>query len=291
MSPFGGLGVAVGTVFPSRAAVRNAGLHRHLMRGIAGRAEEGADAIVMSGGYDDIDRGDEIIYTGEGGLDQNGKNIADQDLTGGNAALVTSQLDGLPVRVIRGSELHSPFAPESGYRYDGLFYVEDHWHDRPVEHGYLRYRYRLVRASDDGATLLALPDPPPDAPPRVPTTVQRLVRSTEVANAVKAIHQHRCQICGAHIDLGNGRSYSEAAHIRPLGLPHNGPDSSTNVLCLCPNDHVRFDYGALFITDQGEVMDAATGEMTGQLRTHPAHQIGAEHLAYHRTHWAGASRS
>src|SRR3954453_8518269 len=110
---FGNLGVSVGTVYPKRAAVRAAGLHRHLMRGIAGRPDEGADAIVMSGGYDDIDRGDEIVYTGEGGLDGNGNNVADQELTGGNAALVTSQLEGLPVRVIRGSELQSDFAPST----------------------------------------------------------------------------------------------------------------------------------------------------------------------------------
>jgi hypothetical protein len=164
---FGNLGVSVGTVYPKRAAVRAAGLHRHLMRGIAGRPDEGADAIVMSGGYDDIDRGDEIVYTGEGGLDENGKNVGDQELTRGNAALVTSQLEGLPVRVIRGSELQSAFAPSTGYQYDGLFYVEDHWHERPPEHGFLRYRYRLVRASDDAETLVPPPPPPPDALPRV----------------------------------------------------------------------------------------------------------------------------
>jgi hypothetical protein len=24
-----------------------------------------------------------------------------------------------------------------------------------------------------------------------------------------------------------------------VGRPHNGPDTADNVLCLCPNDHVR----------------------------------------------------
>lgn len=141
---------------------------------------------------------------------------------------MTSQFDGLPVRVIRGWELESPFSPPSGYRYDGLFYVADHWHDRPSQHGFLRYRYRLVRASDDGETVVVLPEPPPDAPPRVATTIQRLVRSTEVAKAVKALHDHRCQICGTRLELASGRAYSEAAHIRPLGMQHNGPDSPAN---------------------------------------------------------------
>jgi hypothetical protein len=34
----------------------------------------------------------------------------------------------------------------------------------------------------------------------------------------------------------------EAAHIRPLGAPHNGPDTWDNTLCLCPNHHVPFDH-------------------------------------------------
>lgn len=38
--------------------------------------------------------------------------------------------------------------------------------------------------------------------------------------------------------------YAEAAHIRALGSPHNGPDVIENVLCLCPNHHVLFDNGA-----------------------------------------------
>ncbi len=50
---------------------------------ISGSGSDGADSIVVSGGYeDDIDAGDEIIYTGHGGNDpQTGKQIADQTLT------------------------------------------------------------------------------------------------------------------------------------------------------------------------------------------------------------------
>ncbi|WP_406603762.1 HNH endonuclease [Neolewinella aquimaris] len=27
----------------------------------------------------------------------------------------------------------------------------------------------------------------------------------------------------------------------PLGAPHNGPEDLSNLLCLCPNYHVKFD--------------------------------------------------
>src|SRR2546421_525817 len=82
---------------------------------------DGAESVVISGGYeDDEDHGDLIIYTGHGGKDPNtGRQIADQSLDApGNAALVTSSLTGVPVRVIRGRNRDSSFAPTSGYRYD-----------------------------------------------------------------------------------------------------------------------------------------------------------------------------
>jgi predicted restriction endonuclease len=31
----------------------------------------------------------------------------------------------------------------------------------------------------------------------------------------------------------------------PLGSPHSGPDVRENILCVCPNDHVLLDYGAI----------------------------------------------
>jgi putative restriction endonuclease len=51
----------------------------------------------MSGGYtDDVDLGDEIIYTGQGGREQGSQTQRfDQPMTLGNAALVTSHTEGL----------------------------------------------------------------------------------------------------------------------------------------------------------------------------------------------------
>jgi putative restriction endonuclease len=102
-------GVLVGSAFPNRSALAAARIHRPLMKGISGGEKEGADSIVLSGGYeDDEDEGNQIIYTGEGGRDpKTGKQIADQTLTGGNLALAVSQIHGLPVRVTRGAG-HSP---------------------------------------------------------------------------------------------------------------------------------------------------------------------------------------
>jgi putative restriction endonuclease len=63
-------GVPPGRAFDSRRALSDAGVHRPLQAGISGAGSEGADFIVVSGGYeDDEDYGDELVYTGHGGND------------------------------------------------------------------------------------------------------------------------------------------------------------------------------------------------------------------------------
>src|SRR4051812_17403585 len=109
----------------------------------------------------------------------------------GNLALVTSHRNGLPVRVVRGPKLRSPFGPTAGYRYDGRYFVELFW-PGAGKSGFGVGRYLLVRDAP----------PPPvwavtseivdaNAPPRVETTVQRIVRNTAVAQAVKQLHDYR----------------------------------------------------------------------------------------------------
>lgn len=144
----GPLGVEVGAVFADRRALASAGVHRPLRAGICGTSELGAESIVLSGGYeDDSDRGNVIIYTGQGGNDaETGRQIADQELSRGNLALEVSRQRGLPVRVIRGKGA-SPFAPRVGYRYDGLYYVVDAWQE-VGRSGFRIWRFRLERASN-----------------------------------------------------------------------------------------------------------------------------------------------
>jgi len=73
--------------------------------------------------------------------------------------------------------------------------------------------------------------------------------------------------------------YAEAAHIRPLGDPHNGPDTPDNILCLCPNHHVLFDHGVGI----GEDLSLLGAE--GRLTVHPSHNINEAHLRYRREHY------
>jgi len=141
------LGVNEGQVFKSRLDLIEAGLHRFTIHGIDGNGSDGAAAIVLSGGYeDDVDLGDEIIYTGHGGNDTSTKKQVENQSweSAGNMGLVISQINKLPVRVIRSYKHDSEFSPESGYKYGGLYKVVDNW-DEIGKSGYLICRFKLVK--------------------------------------------------------------------------------------------------------------------------------------------------
>jgi putative restriction endonuclease len=54
-------------LFASRRDLAEAGVHPPHPHGISGSGADGADSIVVSGGYeDDEDYGDLIVYTGAG---------------------------------------------------------------------------------------------------------------------------------------------------------------------------------------------------------------------------------
>ncbi|MEV0730679.1 HNH endonuclease [Polymorphospora sp. NPDC050346] len=116
---------------------------------------------------------------------------------------------------------------------------------------------------------------------RCEVTLQRIIRSTKVAETVKAIYDHHCQICGERLETPNG-GYSQAAHTRGLGAPHHGPDHISNVLCLCPNHHVLFDSFAIYVDEHWIVRRAADNLELGALRRHATHPIDPAQLAYHR---------
>jgi putative restriction endonuclease len=251
------------------------------MAGISGSEREGADSIVLSGGYeDDEDLGEEIVYTGHGGRDaESGRQVAHQRLTKGNLALAHSSIEGLPVRVIRGENLDPPYAPPSGYRYDGLYMVDDYWQGEGRS-GFRVWRYRLIKLPSIPTRADAVTETPaPYSIQRRETTVQRLVRDTAQARRIKALYDYRCQMCGVRLE-GLAGPYAEAAHIRPLGAPHHGPDTPDNILCLCPNHHVLLDHGGVGISE-----DLSLIGVEGRLTVHPQHQISEEHLRYRREHY------
>lgn len=139
-------GIPEGSEFENRITLSQHGVHRPLRAGISGSGLEGADSIVLSGGYeDDEDLGNVIIYTGDGGRSRDsGQQVVDQQLTQRNKALALNCQYGLPVRVIRKVDIVTPTSKLNGYRYDGLFQVESFWRERGKS-GYYVWRFKLIK--------------------------------------------------------------------------------------------------------------------------------------------------
>jgi putative restriction endonuclease len=287
-------GIAPGHEFANRLELWSAGVHRQTQAGISARQGEGAESIVLSGGYeDDEDLGAVIIYTGRGGRSaETTQQVVDQTLTGANRELARNIVLGLPVRVTR----KVTEAGRSFYRYTGLYRIVRHWAEAGKS-GHQVWRFRLealaelpetpetTAATGTQATLVAAgsaaqePTAAYGPAPRRETTTLRLVRDTAVTRQVKALHDYRCQVCGVRLSSAAG-PYAEAAHIQPLGAPHHGPDVLANVLCLCPNHHVLFDLGSFAVADDGQLLG-----LPGQLIKQKKHFIEPAFLAYHRAHF------
>jgi hypothetical protein len=105
-------------------------------------------------------------------------------------------------------------------------------------------------------------------PARIEAVQSRIVRDTVMTRQLKTLHDHRCQVCGTRLLFTAGQGYCEAHHLKPLGRPHNGPDTAENIIVLCPNCHALCDYAALPLSRTA-------------LRTDPEHQISDEFLEYH----------
>ncbi|MFF9482708.1 YDG/SRA domain-containing protein [Streptomyces sp. NPDC014733] len=289
-------GISEGQWFEGHAELCEAGVHRALGRGIAGTASGGVDSIVLSGGYvDDVYGEEEIIYTGEGGRDRDtGRLYADQSMeSSGNAGLLLNEVRGNSVRVIRGLKIRGKKRRKAtgGYEYCGLFRVADHWMTVGKE-GFLVCQFKLVKLAPGEVPKpkpMALPqftDTPVEEQVRRAVEYQRLVRDSKVVHAVKEMYGNTCQMCETRLQVSpGGEAYSEAAHIRALGKPHNGPDVLENVLCLCANCHALFDRGALQLSDHLDVLDGLTRNIKGKLKKVREHEIKVEFVRQHRQRW------
>ncbi|KAK7250696.1 hypothetical protein RIF29_33290 [Crotalaria pallida] len=147
-------GIYVGDMFLFRMELCVLGLHGQIQAGIdylpgsmSSNGEPIATSVIVSGGYeDDLDDGEVIVYTGQGGQEKNSSRQAShQKLEGGNLALERSMHYGIEVRVIRGVRYEGS-ASSSGkvYVYDGLYKIVDCWFD-VGKSGFGVFKYKLWR--------------------------------------------------------------------------------------------------------------------------------------------------
>ncbi|XP_027118912.2 histone-lysine N-methyltransferase family member SUVH9-like [Coffea arabica] len=158
-------GVEIGDLFFFRMELCVIGLHGQAQAGIdylsASQSSNGepiATSVIVSGGYeDDVDTGDEIIYTGHGGQDKHNRQCMNQKLECGNLALERSMYYGIEVRVIRGFKYEGSVSGKV-YVYDGLYRVVTCWFD-VGKSGFGVFKYKLVRIENQpemGSSVLRL---------------------------------------------------------------------------------------------------------------------------------------
>ena len=280
-------GIKVGDLFKDREELSESGLHKPPMAGIWGSQEVGAYSIVLSGGYeDDIDQLDYILYTGQGGQDvTGGKQVKDQEFTRGNKALGINLEEHLPVRVTRGYQVD--YGPENGYRYDGIYYVQNLYKEKGKS-GFYIYRFELITAQNFEYLKENIENTfkeDYELPERSDVISSRIKRNQKIVKRVKELHNFTCQVCGEYFEGVNG-PIAIGAHIQGLGGIHNGPDVIENLLCLCPNHHELFDYFGFYIDEDFSIKNLDQDlpkNLNRKLILNKKHNINPEFLRYHKT--------
>lgn len=60
-------------------------------------------------------------------------------------------------------------------------------------------------------------------------------RDELLAESLKSIYDHRCQVCGMNFKIKYNEPFAETHHIQPLS--GKGLDISKNIIVICPNHH------------------------------------------------------
>jgi hypothetical protein len=110
----------------------------------------------------------------------------------------------------------------------------------------------LLQGFDEGAPERTAAErgetPPPAAEGesmRRSTMTQQIIRRGENCRFLQTVYKGECQISGVRLLMPGGSFSVDCAHVRPLGFPHFGNDSTGNMLSLSPTMHRLFDRGCI----------------------------------------------
>ena len=89
---------------------------------------------------------------------------------------------------------------------------------------------------------------------RVDKLVKRTFRDAAFSSNIRKAYSYSCAMTGIKLTNLENRYEVEAAHIKPVGNSHNGPDSIRNGLALSRTFHWMFDQGIITISDQYDII-------------------------------------
>lgn len=131
--------------------------------------------------------------------------------------------------------------------------------------------------------------------PIIEALVSRPFRDIAFKATIRNAYRDTCAFTGLKLINGGGRPEIDAAHIRPVGDGHNGPDSARNGLALCKTAHWMFDRGLITLSDDFRIVQARQLDRSevsrllhadgfARVPTDPLLQPHPQFLQYHRTH-------
>lgn len=92
--------------------------------------------------------------------------------------------------------------------------------------------------------------------PMIEQILNRPFRDAKFRSQVRFAYSATCAMTGLRIINGGGNPEVDAAHIRPIGHGHNGPDSVRNGLALSKTVHWMFDRGLISVSDDYQILIA-----------------------------------
>lgn len=113
---------------------------------------------------------------------------------------------------------------------------------------------------------------------------QEQKRDRKKAAALKKHYNNTCMFCGTRLQVSEDDFYSEAAHLKGLGEPHNGPDKVSNMVVLCPNHHIQFDRGILRLYKDGpdyRIKSKIAGDPLDGKAIALTHSVNDSYVQYH----------
>ena len=112
----------------------------------------------------------------------------------------------------------------------------------------------------------------------------RKIRNTAIVNNLKQRYNYRCQICGERRKQSKDDYYAEGHHLKPLS--DGGPDDVRNIIILCPNHHVDFDFGMVKVDPDSLEINHYYEDEEKEIKFQPGHDIDNKFLEYNNNHLA-----